>query len=113
VAGYDDGRIACDNQGLRIKHYYLFGPKHIRYADIRAVTESPLGTAGRWRIHGSGDLKHWFNFDPHRPRKDTALIITLSSWVKPVITPDDPARVVAELAEHGIRVTQGREPGLY
>ena len=113
MTGYDDGRIACDDQGLLIRHYYLVGAKHIRYGEIRGVMESPLGAAGKWRIHGSGDLRHWFNFDPRRPRKNTALVITLGSWVKPVITPDDPARVVAELTEHGIHVTQGREPGLW
>jgi hypothetical protein len=113
MTGYDDGRVACDDQGLLIRHYYFFGAKRIRYADIRTVKEAPLGGAGRWRIHGSGDLRHWFNFDPRRPRKSTALVITLDSWVKPVITPDDPARVVDALAEHGIHVTQGREPGLW
>jgi hypothetical protein len=113
MTGYDDGRIACDDQGLLIRHYYFAGAKRIRYADIRGVKQSPLGQAGKWRIHGSGDLRHWFSFDPRRPRKDTALVITLGNWVKPVITPDDPARVVAELAGHGIRVTQGREPGLW
>ena len=113
MTGYDDGRIACDDQGLLIRHYYLIGPKRIRYAEIRGVKESPLGAAGKWRIHGSGDLSHWFNFDPRRPRKDTALVISLGGRIKPVITPDDPARVVAELTGHGIRVTQGREPGLW
>jgi hypothetical protein len=65
------------------------------------------------RIHGSGDLVHWFNFDPHRPRKDTALVIYLDGRIKPVITPDDPARVAAEFAAHGVRVTPGREAGLW
>ena len=113
MTGYDDGRIACDDQGLRIKHYYLFGPKHIRYADIRAVREAPLGPAGKWRIHGSGDLVHWFNFDPRRPRKDTAIVLYLGGSIRPVITPDDPERVAAELAAHGVTVTQGREAGLW
>lgn len=113
MTGYDDGRIACDDQGLRIRHYYLAGAKRISYSAIRGVVETPLGPAGRWRIHGSGDLSHWFNFDPRRPRKDTALVTTLDAKkVKPVITPDDPARVVAGLTTRGVRVTQGRESGL-
>ena len=113
MTGYDDGRIVCDDQGLLIRHYYFFGAKRVGYPAIRAVKEAPLGAAGKWRIHGSGDLVHWFNFDPHRPRKDTALVLTVGSRIKPVITPDDPARVVAELAARGIHVTQGREPGLW
>jgi hypothetical protein len=113
MAGYDDGRIACDAQGLLIRHYYLARAKRIRYSAIREVVETPLGAAGRWRIHGSGDFSHWFNYDPRRPRKDTALVLTLDTQrIQPVITPDDPARVVAELTAHGVRVTQGRETGL-
>jgi hypothetical protein len=114
MTGYDDGRIACDDQGLLIRHYYLIGAKRISYSAIRGVVESPLGQAGKWRIHGSGDFSHWFNFDPRRPRKDTALVITLDAKrVQPVITPDDPARVVAELTGRGVQVTQGRVTGLW
>jgi hypothetical protein len=114
MAGYDDGRIACDDQGLLIRHYYLAGAKRISYSAIRGVVQTPLGTAGRRRIHGSGDFVHWFNFDPRRPRKDTALVITMDGQrVEPVITPDDPARVVAELTAHGVQVTQGRVTGLW
>jgi hypothetical protein len=112
MTGYDDGRIVCDDHGLVIRHYYLVGAKRISYSAIHGVVESPLG-AGKWRIHGSGDFVHWFNFDPRRPRKDTALVITLDAkTVRPVITPDDPARVAAELTAHGVPVTLGREAGV-
>jgi hypothetical protein len=56
--GYDDGRVACDDQGIVIRHYYLFGAKRIGYVDIREARVSPLGLMGKWRIHGSGDLQH-------------------------------------------------------
>jgi hypothetical protein len=113
MPGYDDGRVACTDEELVIRHYYLFGAKRIKYQAIREVRVAPLGTMGRLRIHGSGDLVHWFNFDPRRPRKDTALVIYLDGRIRPVITPDDPERVAAELAEHGVRVTTGREAGLW
>src|ERR1700753_391302 len=29
MAGEDDGRISCDDQGLLIRHYYLLAAKHI------------------------------------------------------------------------------------
>ncbi len=110
VAGYDDGRVACTDDGLLIRHYYLYGAKRIRYSDIREVRRvSPLGFTARWRIHGSGDFVHWFNYDPRRPRKNTALVIYLDASVRPVITPDDPEAVRAELEAHGVRVTTGTE----
>jgi hypothetical protein len=112
MADYDDGRVACTDQEIVIRHYYLMGAKHIRYQAMREVRSVPLGMMGKWRIYGSGDLQHWFNFDPQRPRKNTALVIYLDGRVRPVITPDDPERVVAELAAHGVNVTTGREPGL-
>jgi len=113
MAGYDDGRVACDDQEVVIRHYYLFGAKRIGYQQIREAKVSSLGTMGKWRIHGSGDLVHWFNFDPRRPRKDTAIVLYLGGSIRPVITPDDPERVAAELAAHGVTVTQGREAGLW
>jgi hypothetical protein len=113
VAGYDDGRVACTDQEIIIRHYYLLGPKRIKYTAIRQVRQAPLGTMGKWRIHGSGDFVHWFNFDPRRPRKTIALVIYLDGAIRPVITPDDPDRVVAELAAHGVNITNGKESGLW
>jgi hypothetical protein len=109
---YDDGRILCNGDEIVIRHYYLAGSKRIRYEDIREVRRVPLDTMARWRIHGSGDLVHWFNFDPRRPRKTIALVIQLNQRTIPVITPDDPGRVLAELAAHGVTITSGDEPGL-
>ncbi len=110
MAGYDDGRVACTDDGLLIRHYYLFGAKSISYQDIReARWVSPLGFAARWRIHGSGDFVHWFNYDPGRPRKNTAIVIYMDQRVRPVITPDDPEAVRAELEAHGVSVTTGAE----
>jgi hypothetical protein len=113
MAGYDDGRVACTDQEIIIRHYYPLGAKHIKYHAIRQVRVAPLGFMGRCRIHGSGDLVHWFNFDPRRPRQDVALVIYLDGKVRPVITPDDPERVTAELAARGVNVTSGRETGLW
>ncbi len=113
MPGYDDGRVACTDQEIVIRHYYLMGPKRIRYEQIRKVLEVPLGKAGRWRIHGSGDFVHWFNFDPGRPDKTVALVLyLLDARIRPVITPDDPQRVVEEFAAHGVNIARGTETGL-
>jgi hypothetical protein len=112
VTGYDDGRVACTEDELIIRHYYVSGAKHIGYPEIHEAGQVPLGSLGRWRIHGSGDLVHWFNFDLGRPHKSTALVIYTDARIRPVITPDDPAQVAAELARRGVNVTTGHEDGL-
>ncbi len=58
---YDDGRIACDEQGLVIRWYYPWGIKRVPYATIKEVEEFPLTGARsvrRWRLWGSGDFVH-------------------------------------------------------
>ncbi len=100
---YDDGRIRCDGQGLTIARYYPWGAKRIRYTAIRGVKELPLtgpNTVRKWRIWGSGDLVHWWNLDPQRPRKRMALVIDDGHRVRPTITPDDPDALARILAEH-------------
>jgi hypothetical protein len=37
--------------------------------------------------------------DVHRATKQTLLILELGRWVKPCITPEDPARVIALLRD--------------
>jgi hypothetical protein len=104
---YDDGRVACTDDGLVIRHYYFpGGAKRIPYGKIQQVRCVPLKSMGGGvKIHGSGDLIHWFNFDMGRPRKADALIVALSGRrVRPVITPDDANRVAAELTAHGVNV---------
>jgi hypothetical protein len=101
---YDDGGVACDDDGLIIRHYYLWGSKRIPYASMRSVKKRPLTVMrGKWRIWGSGDLVHWFNLDRQRPRKDVALEIDAGGRVRPTITPDDPDAVDRILSEHVAR----------
>jgi hypothetical protein len=125
VVGYDDGRVACTDQGIILRNYWgPFLAKTISYDSIREVRDVP----NRWkqRSGGSGDFVYRLNWDPHRKRKDQALVIYLNQkesaaakvsalrtpgeagpLVKPVMTPDDIDQVIAELSAHGVRVTRG------
>jgi hypothetical protein len=107
---YDDGRVACTEEALVIRAYY-FPPrdKRIPYGKIEQVRQAPMtGMGGGYRIWGSGDFIHWFNYDPDRPRKSVKFIVRVSGRrVRPVITPDNPGDVAAELAAHGVNVTAG------
>jgi hypothetical protein len=112
MTDYDDGRVACTDQGITIRHYYFpAGPKHIPYQAIREVRQVPMSFMGKARILGSGDFIHWFNFDPKRPRKKIALIVHLDGRIRPVMTPDDPDRMIADLRACGVNVTTGHEAG--
>jgi hypothetical protein len=112
VANYDDGRVALTDDEIVIRQYYAFaGTRHIKYSEIREARQISLGMMGKWRISGSGDFRHWFNFDPKRPRKNTGFVLYLDGFIRPVITPDDPASVATELAGHGLKVTSGTESG--
>jgi len=124
--GYDDGRVACSDQGIILRNYYgPFVAKRISYDSIREVRDVP----NRWkqRPGGSGDFVYRLNWDPRRRHKDRALVIYLNAKesattkvaafrtagevgprVKPVMTPDDIDQVIAELTAHGVHVSSGQ-----
>jgi hypothetical protein len=98
---YDDGRIACDDEGITIRWYYLWGAKRIPFQAIRSVRAFPLNPIrGKWRVWGSGDFVHWYNLDASRPHKKTGIEIDTGGQVRPCITPDDVEAVTRILDEH-------------
>jgi hypothetical protein len=123
VAGYDDGRIACTDEAIILRRYSLWRSRRVSYQAIREVRQVPLSSLGMVRLQGSGDFVHWFNYDPRRRHKDRALVLhiladtqhrsalrtpgEIDERVKPVITPDDPDAVIAELIARGVKVTSG------
>lgn len=100
---YDDGGVACGRDALIIWRYYPWGAKHIPYSAVKGVTELPFtgfNRVRRWRLWGSGDFVHWWNLDPRRAHKRVALVLDIGRWVRPTITPDDPATVARIIREH-------------
>jgi len=95
---YRDRWIECTTEALIIRGYYFpFGNKKtIAYERIQGMREIAMGPlTGRGRIWGSGDFRHYANFDPGRPHKKRALILDLGKFIRPVITPDDIDQVKA------------------
>ncbi len=90
--GYRDDRIECTDTAIRVSWYYFpFGTKTIPYSTIRSLERFELSaTRGKWRIWGSGDLKHWLNLDGKRPHKSIGFIVDVGKQMIPVVTPDDP-----------------------
>jgi hypothetical protein len=102
---YDDGLIACSDDALVIRRYdALLHAKRIPYGEIRAVTRLDLDRLRRLRLWGTTNPRLWFNLDWSRRHKSVALVLDIGKRVKPVITPDDPQRVIALFRQNGVSV---------
>jgi hypothetical protein len=100
---YEDDLIELDHEGITLRRYYfpLAMSKRISYTDILDVQQRAMGAlTGKGRLWGSGDLRHWAPLDLHRPKKNTAIILDLGKFVRPVFSPNDPERVMPLLHEH-------------
>ncbi len=65
-----------------------WGTKRIPYASIKSVRRFTMtALRGKGRIWGSGDLRHWANFDPQRPRKSIGFFVTVGGPHHPVRHP--------------------------
>ena len=106
MSEYRDGRIECTPTEIRIRGYYFpWGTKRIPYSSVRSVERFTMSALkGKGRIWGSGDFRHWANYDPRRPGKDVGFFLHLDGRVVPWVTPDDPdafEQVVRSHAELG------------
>ncbi len=99
---YKDRWIECTPTEVRIRGYYCpWGTKRIQYSAIRSLDRFALtALGGKGRIWGSGDLRHWANLDPQRPRKDVGFFVDVGRHVVPFLTPDDPDAFEAAIREH-------------
>jgi hypothetical protein len=71
------------------------------YGTIRSINRFTMSAwRGKWRIWGSGDLRHWANLDPQRPTKSVGFTLDLGRHVVPFLTPDDPDAFEATLKKH-------------
>lgn len=100
VENYREHGIVCGNDGLVIRHYYLWGSKRVPYRSVVGVQRVTMGVLkGRGRIWGTANMSYWTNLDTRRPTKTEGLILDLGKRVKPFITPDDPDRVETIIRE--------------
>lgn len=98
---YDDGLVLLDEAGVTLRYYYfpLATEKFVPYDKIRAVDTAVLGNwNGRWRLWGAPWIDQWLPLDVMRPKKDTAVVLTVRR-ISPVFTPDDPDRVAHLIRE--------------
>ena len=98
---YEDANLVLDEDGITIRRYYfpLSAPKRIAYNKIRGIKAKPMSWARKRRFFGAADPRYRFPRDVHRASEQTLLILELGRWVRPCITPEDPARVIAVLRD--------------
>jgi hypothetical protein len=99
--GYEDTTVRVDSDGITIKRYGSFGsPRTIRFDDLTTVTETRLGSVGKWRLVGAGPgggSRNWYGWDSNRRSKETAFAFDVNRFWRPTITPDDPTSFRAAL----------------
>jgi hypothetical protein len=99
---YKDRWLECTDTALLVKGYYFpWGTKRIPYGSIASVDRFTMSALrGKGRIWGSGDLKHWANFDPRRPMKSVGFFLDVGRHVIPFVTPDEPDAFEQALRSH-------------
>ncbi len=107
VSAYKDRWLECTGTELLVKGYYFawgdfaWATKRIPYSSIKSLERFEMTTwRGKYRIWGSGDFKHWGNYDPQRPRKSVGFFLDVGRHVVPFVTPDDPEAFEQALGPH-------------
>ena len=107
MSAYKDPFIECTDTELLVKRYYFawggfaWATKRIPYSSLKSVERFDLtGWRGKYRIWGSGDFKHWANYDPKRPGKSVGFFLHVGGHVIPFVTPDDPEAFEQALTPH-------------
>jgi hypothetical protein len=55
-------------------------PKKVQFADIAWIqTKEPSLFTGKWRVHGTGNIKTWYPMDIGRHKRDTIFLAILST----------------------------------
>ena len=98
---YEDATASVNNDGITIKRYGILGSaKFIPFDTIDRVTETRLGSLGRWRPVGvgpGGGTRNWYGWDGSRKSKQTAFSFDIGRFWRPTVTPDDPESLLAAL----------------
>jgi hypothetical protein len=77
---YSDHLVTLSNDAIIFHRYYfpIYTSKVVLLSDIMSiVSKEPTLWNGKWRLHGSGDLKTWFPADFLRFRRKRIFFATL------------------------------------
>ena len=92
---YEDKLVVIKEDSLILKSYYFpsMSPKLILASLL----------TGKWRVHGTGDFRTWFPFDPSRTKRDKIFLIYYKNkWMRSAFTVEDSQRVEDILKKKGL-----------
>jgi hypothetical protein len=105
---YEDSRITLSSVAITLRGYWApfglartFRIEEITGADAHTRDDPAFDTWPRW---GRGGKAVWFPLDWSRPRREVAVAIDRADGSRTVVTPANPHRFLALLAELGIPV---------
>jgi len=100
---YHDNLTTITENEIIFEHYYYPTDKKkvVRLTDIERITvKIATFINGKWRIHGTGNLKTWFPRDNKRPKRDKIFFASLKSqWISIGFTAEDSEQVEKILKE--------------
>jgi hypothetical protein len=105
---YRDPLVEISPGSILFQDYYFptMRPKRVPLASISKV-EVRRATIwnGKWRIHGTGNLRTWYPLDRKRPSRDRVFLATLlDQWVRIGFTVERPDDAIQALESLGVRV---------
>jgi len=103
---YTDTLVTITDRGITFHRYYFptYSSKFVPWREFEEISvEKPTIWTGKWRIHGTGDLRTWFPSDAQRPKREVLFLAKLNTqWTRIGFTVENADRVIAILKEKGI-----------
>jgi len=100
---YEDKLVEITNSTILLKKYYFpsLKSKEIAFESIKTIeVKQPTIFTGKWRFHGTGDLRTWFPLDNQRNRRDKIFFITVKhKWTRIGFTVEN-SEIVQNIFRH-------------
>ncbi len=94
---YSDSLITITDNEIVFKHYYFPSGKAkiVLLKNITGITVKPSTISnGKWRLHGTGNIKTWYPMDRKRPQRDRIFLADLNNqWINIGFTVENGERV--------------------
>lgn len=103
---YSDHLVTLTRETITFERYYFpfGGSKTVALDRIeRVAVHEPGLRSGKWRLHGTGDFRHWFPMDMARPTRDRIFVAFIEGQrLRIGFTAVDGARVEGLLRDLGL-----------
>jgi hypothetical protein len=107
---YQDSLVEISGDTIVFKNYYfpLLTSKIVFINNIEKVeVQEPSISTGKYRYHGSGDLRTWYPMDMDRHKRDKIFFLFLkNAWVRIGFTAENSEAIVKYFSEKGLLSSQ-------